>query len=364
MSSHCKASGSVNSVQSLLELQVSGLDDQHNWYWKSDSNFPTTLRTATPLQIAASRGLVRIAAFLLDCGAPRDAVDGDYRTALHVAAEANQTETVKLLLNAGANLHAVDISLRSACLLAAQKGHSEVLLLLISGGADMKAQDFSGQTVFHRAAASGSVTTMNVIMATATEDDLGLEDLNGDSCISILLIRGTERKISYLLSLAPGSAAYEPHMGNILTAAVDNWNYVSISLFQKLLKRIPSSLIKTLLNHRAKYGGTPLYAACTEASPRWQHDVIDTLLQAGADLEHEGGDQGTPLMGACATGRLSAVKLLLSKGAKISYERDGQIISALNAAKHFPEIVRWILVERYTKGPRRILGSDIIREAL
>ena len=357
ISPHRKATRSVTSVQSLLELQVSCVAGQHVWYWKPNSPFPWALRTATPLQIAAYCGNAQIVALLLDRGASTDTVDGKYETALHHAARAGQTETTEILLSSGANLHAVNYGLWSACHLAINADHSELLGLLIQRGAELKVKDWAGQTAFHIAAAR-SVATMSLVMTAAHEHDLGLEDVYGYSSISILLAGGTEREISYLLSLAPGSAAYESVVGNILTAAVLNKRYVSISLFKKLLKRIPSSLIKNLLSHRARHGGTPLYAACTVAYAYWREDLINTLLQAGADLELQGGNHGTPLIGACAAGRLAVVKLLISKGAKISYERDGLIFSALDAAKHFPEIVRWILVERYTKGPRRILGRD------
>ena len=354
----CKASGKLTSVQNLLELQVAGLDIQHHWYWKPDPPFPSAFATATPLQIAANCGHVRITKLLLERGAAMDKVDNEYQTALHHAAKTGQTEIAEILLSSGANLHALTKRLQSAISLAALAGHSEILSLLMQRGADLKAQDWFGRTTFHFAAASSSVATMSVIMTAADGYDLGFEDLGGYSSMSIILAGGTRREISYLLSLAPDSAAYKPHTGNVLTAAVLNERFVSISLFKKLLKRIPPSLVKTLLEHRARSGGTPLYAACTQASPHRQEDVINTLLQAGADLEHKGGIHGTPLMGACAAGRLSAVKILVSKGAKISYERDGLVVSALNAAKHFPEIMRWILVEQYTKGPRRILSRD------
>lgn len=87
--------------------------------------------------------------------------------------------------------------------------------------------------------------------------------------------------------------------------------------------------------------------------------MINTLIEAGGELEQEGGEHGTPLMGACAAGRLTAVKLLVSRGAKLVYERGDCTVSAMNAAKHFPDIIWWLLVGRYIQGPRRILSSDI-----
>ena len=59
-------------------------------------------------------------------------------------------------------------------------------------------------------------------------------------------------------------------------------------------------------------------------------------------------------MGACAAGRLLAVKSLVRKGAKICYTRDGRLYSALRAAANFPEIVRWLIVERFVANPKML----------
>ena len=86
------------------------------------------------------------------------------------------------------------------------------------------------------------------------------------------------------------------------------------------------------------------------------------LLGAGAQVELEGGDHGTPPMGACAAGRLTAVKILVSKGANISYKKEGETVSALDAAKHFPDVKRWLLVGRYIEGPRLLTKDDRLSE--
>ena len=65
------------------------------------------------------------------------------------------------------------------------------------------------------------------------------------------------------------------------------------------------------------FGGTPLYTAYTRTSMPLQSTTIRLLLDTGAELENEGGDYGTPLTGACAAGRLQAVKLLARKGGKM-----------------------------------------------
>ena len=86
---------------------------------------------------------------------------------------------------------------------------------------------------------------------------------------------------------------------------------------------------------------------------------MDLLLDAGAQLEEEGGEHGTPLFGACAAGRLAVVTQLIAKGARAAYTKDGQIFSAINCANYFPEITRWLLVGRFIEGSgSRLLTNE------
>lgn len=84
---------------------------------------------------------------------------------------------------------------------------------------------------------------------------------------------------------------------------------------------------------------------------------MNVLLEAGAQLELEGSEHGTPLMAACAAGRLAAVKVLVARGARTSYVKDGQRYSAPLAAKYHPEVRRWLLVGRFLEGPKLLTYS-------
>ena len=59
---------------------------------------------------------------------------------------------------------------------------------------------------------------------------------------------------------------------------------------------------------------------------------MELFLSHGANIEL-GGPEGTPLMVACKTGRLEAVKLLISRGASTSVFENGQRASLLDMAK-------------------------------
>ncbi|KAL8838838.1 MAG: hypothetical protein Q9170_001960 [Blastenia crenularia] len=345
----------ATSTFELVEMQVTESPEQQLTGIKGKIWIPENVHSLRPLHIAAYYGHAKIARFLLECGASVIATDDYYRSALHLAAKAveHPKSVIKLLLNHGANLQAIDHMLRTPLMYATTRDRLDVLQLLITHGADIQVQDFWGWTAFHLAALLRSIPMIQALVVGAGDHNLGCEDTQGLSPLAKLLARATRNVILFTINLAPSPAAYEPQAGSILAYAIQNPN-MTRSLLKKLLRRLSAPLVARLLKHQSKPFGTPLYAACTVAPRIRQEDFINVFLQAGADVEQEGGRHGTPLMGACAAGRIAAVKLLVSRGAQVSYKRDGISISALDAAKHFPEINRWLLVERYTMGPRSL----------
>ena len=243
-------------------------------------------------------------------------------------------------------------------MIAACQDNSDILRLLTSRGANLRAQNRWGGSVLTWAAEESFECLCHLLVTCDYGYDLGREDAVGVSALSLIVDSEDRRKILFILNFAPNPTAYQPQTTNVLTLAIRG-ETIDILLLKKLLRRLPRDLLSLILKHRSKTSSTPLYTACTRAPAFRQLDTIKLLLRAGAQLEYEGGDYGTPLMGACAAGRLSAVKLLVERGARLIYERDGITVSAIDAAKYFPEIVRWILVERFTQGPRLLLSHPI-----
>ena len=316
---------------------------------------PTRFRTATPLQIAAFHGHIGIARLLLGKGASANTTDNELSTTLHFAARSGQTAMIELLLEHGANIHAVDRWLSTPSMLAAESGSLASLQILKARGADFQMRNVYGETVLHHAALFGSPLIVPVLTL-AGDDDLGCQDWMGCTPLRDILAGGRWHSILSIINFAPKLGNYHPDIFNVLSCGVRNAQ-MTTSLLKKFMRRLSPPIVTTLLKHRDKERGTPLYAASTVTSPSNQEDFINLLLEAGADLEQVGGEHGTPLMGACAAGRLTAVKLLVGKGAELCYEGDDGPVSALHAARHFPEILRWLLVERFTHGPRRILST-------
>ena len=344
-----------SSIDDLIDSQVASSVSQASQDQRHDSLNPTIFRTATPLQIASFQGHCKIARLLLGEGASANTTDNELSTALHFAARSGQTAMIELLLEHGANVHAVDRWLSTPSMLAAENGSLASLQILRARGADFQMRNVYGRTVLHYAALFGTPLIVPVLTL-AGDDALCCQDWMGCTPLTDILAGGRWHTILSILNFAPKLGDYHPDNFNVLSCGVCN-TQMTISRLKKFMRRLSPSIVTTLLKHRDKGLGTPLYAASTATSPPNQEYFISLLLEAGADLEQVGGEHGTPLMGACVAGRVTAVKVLVNKGAKLCYEGDDGPVSALHAARHFPEILRWLLVERFTHGPRRILST-------
>ncbi|KAL8797279.1 MAG: hypothetical protein Q9195_000432 [Heterodermia aff. obscurata] len=308
----------------------------------------------TPLTIAAKSEAIKITRRLLEAGALVDLTNFAHETPLHIAAQNRGVGTIEVLLGFGANFRARDYWLRTPAMLAAEQGHLETLLMLSRNGLDLDEVDAGGNSIFHNAAYSGTSEGLTYLMSSSKGDLLGKANKLGDSALSVAFATLRDN-LPMILNIQPSQEACHPERGNILSSAVANQSMTG-SMMKMVLKRVPREILSHLLAHQDRAFGTPLYASSTIAVLPSQNAIIDLLLAAGADLELKGGDAGTPLIGACAAGRLGAVKHLVRKGARISYVEDGKVISALRAAKHFPDIVRWLLVGRFLDGPKLLTG--------
>ena len=339
----------------IIDLQVRG--DMLDWAWCSTPGeaFPEVFSTAKPIHIAAYKGFSHIVLLLLAHGASMNSEDRNLETPLHYAATNGQTAMVKLLLDSGANPNAVNSLLETPFLTAVDRGDVDSTRLLLKSGANFQLQNRYGQKALHLAARSGARDVFVFLMNATAGHDLDAEDIGGRS-ILYEAAQGSNVGMTFLLNLAPSAGAYRPRMKNILNTVLE---YRSTSEVRMLLRRFPTGLLPELLNHRALNGGTPLHLAAMLS----KLDMINLLLDAGAQLELEGSEYGTALMGPCATGRIAAVKLLVRRGARTSYVKDGRSFSALLAAKHHPDVRRWLLVGRFLEGPRLLTYKEVPKES-
>lgn len=335
----------------------------------------------TPLHLAAKVGSLRFTKRLVAAGSQIDAVASFYDTPLHLAADcsghamaempldsgvgtsardinprnpASAVALVELLLDSGANTFARDINLKTPAMKAAESGHLSVLKPLLRNGVDTQARECRGNTILHLAALSGCTECLAYILNISKSFDLETECAQGYSVLQLAhgVDNGNGLSIpSFLLNLAPRSQAYNSRISSVLAFSIVNTN-TTVKGLRLLLKRLPCELLLPILNRPCQRFGTPLCVACIQIGTHRETGIINLLLDAGALIDQHGGLYDSPLMAACTKGRLSAVKILIARGAQITLSREGQTISALHAARNFPDIVHWLLVGRFTEGPR------------
>lgn len=331
-----------------------------NWkHYRIGEYFLDEIASYKPLHLAAAVGDCDIAKRLLAAGSRVNAVNSFCETALHIAARQGNSAITEILLGSGASIFDRNIRLETPSMVAAGEGHLCVLQALLKKGVDLEARDFKGDTILHIAAESGSTESLAYILNTMQDFDLETKSLHGISVLEWAFL-ASRNGLSFLLNIAPCPHFYTPEKVNFLTAAISNPN-MTVQHVKMLLKWVPSELLTSILNNQAKYHVTPLYAACVRNDARRECEIINLLLDAGASIDKDGGIYGTPLIAACTAGRLSAVKLLISRGAQTTFRRGDQTRNVLHAAKNFPEIVHWLLIGRFTEGPRLLTLDSHVR---
>jgi ankyrin repeat protein len=332
---------------SLLELQISLSDSDHHW----------TLRNEEPYS-----------------GKPLTTRRIPSGTVLHLAANINNISAVEELLGHGCNVDALDNSLNTPLHIAARKGNTTILDILIKGGANIAAQNFRRETPAMVAAQSGKLPILERLY------ELGLDDGHRSHCGSSIMhfaALGNPHVFAYLLNLGfdpyvedeqlritPLHFACEaissyPSFSTLLCNANIELAGFRSALFPRLfnstlrpvkmfIRRLGPEVARRLINYRSEAGECRKHLLC-EAIMCGATSVIDVLIDAGAELELEDERIGTPLVVACSMGRIEQVKRLVFAGARIGSEKGARPLSALKAAEKFPDIVKWLLVGRFSE---------------
>ena len=192
------------------------------------------------------------------------------RTGLHSAAQHGHVDAVRLLLQHGADPNAREAGDNTYPLhWAASKGHLETVRALLEAGGDVHG--------------FGDVHELDVIgWATAFRPP---GDIPWD-VVSLLLERGARH-----------------HIFSAIAVGV-------LDLIQTLVEQNPETLDRRM--SRFEQGQTPLHFAIS----RNRYDILDLLIELGADLEAEDGNGQTALAVAMLRGDREAMSRLHAAGAK------------------------------------------------
>ena len=214
----------------------------------------------SPLLFASNEGATDTAKMLLKAGADVSATDNKGHTCLTLAAYFGHTETVRYLVS----FPEVDVNHAgddwTSLHWAGQQNHPDVVEVLIDAGANIDTIDEEGFSPLLRASKDASLDTVKMLVKAGA--DVSLTDNDGDTCLILAACYGHIETVRALLCMPEVDVNQSNDMG-------------------------ATSLNRAVFKKRA--------------------DVVQVLIEVGADVEVKDVKGRTLLHCACKAGKLEIV---------------------------------------------------------
>ncbi|MYD43008.1 MAG: hypothetical protein F4W90_03845 [Gammaproteobacteria bacterium] len=241
--------------------------------------------SAQDIWTVANEGDVKTLKQLLKDGQDVDAKDPSFGfSALNFAVLGNQPKAVRLLLKHGADVNGGSLDGNTPLHAASFLGYDKVAKELLRAGADPMQANGQGQI-------PGAVINTDWQTTQYIASMLQIEVVEAD-------VNAGREKIGEQLEKATQKLARSDIWVAVLTG---NDKYVKrLARKTEDLNALNEESQASLLSIAAIFGFS---------------DVVETLIDAGADVDQRGGDGATPLLVAAFFGREEVVKILLANGA-------------------------------------------------
>ena len=299
---------------------------------------------ATPLFLAAANGQTAAVKLLLENHAQVNTVSDipgtGKLTPLYTAIFGNHEETVAVLLEAkGIDVNAKSMRGLTPLHTAAFKGYDKLASLLLEHHADVNARDNDQGTPLHNAVACGRVKIVKLLLAHGA--DVNAHTTGGVTPLHLAQAGSIAEQL--MKTEMPADAAEAKRAGEIadeiatlLVKAGANVNIQrgdGTSLLMEAVLNNDTNLIKVLLSAKdcnvnlgTKDNLTPRHCTITRVLMAREHgyaipnetDLVELLLDHGANINAMNSNVGTPLHFAAYQGLLDTVKVLVNHGAKLN----------------------------------------------
>jgi ankyrin repeat protein len=229
-------------------------------------------RNMTPLCLAASRGQLRVARFLLENGASVEQKAGDgpgfiqAGAPVHHAAAGGHKAMIELLTQYKADLEARDKDGHTPLHIAASKGFQGVAEALVAAKADVNARTKNESTPLHLTAVFGRphLTAFLVVKGAS----VNAQDAVGQTSLFIAAVRGYSEVLNRLIS-----AKADPNI--VDSSGRSALSYVAGNGHVDMVK----ALLEAKADPNAGTSGLPLAVVCNREGT----NIANLLLRAGAD---------------------------------------------------------------------------------
>ncbi|KAF4451601.1 hypothetical protein F53441_5457 [Fusarium austroafricanum] len=282
----------------------------------------------------------RVAQLLIENGSDVNTLDGQHSTALHLSTYSGSLAMVKTLLKAGADPNILDGQGISPLALSISHGDFRLARFLLQHGAS----PVTFQSVpFERF--GGDVEALHELL------ELGLDPYDTfpgrTSTLADAISLWPSWRTSYVLNGNFDFYRLVEQEPNFLSKALDEIAYPSTE-FKMILRRIPHEHRARIVDFELQDSISPGCLAIKADSA----EILNLLLDAGLDIEREWHGKGSKLMFAASLGSFNCFKVLVRRGARLSYlgiGRRGEVIarSVVEAAKCHPKLLQWLFSGRY-----------------
>jgi ankyrin repeat protein len=346
--------------EDICELAMALLQDSNlvsHAYVHGLEGYHKHLNQLTGLHLTASSGLLHLSGKLLSWAGKENMdlhnlKDSNGETPLVYAVKSGRKNVVELLLSA----KAVDVNVknkygRTALIEALSRDHKEIVqLLLCTGKVDVSVSDWSGWTALTQAIKNGRKEMVDLLLNTGKFD----VDAKIHGWTPVLLAAREGHKDIVELLLGPGKADVDkmPDRSALLRYAVGK-GYKDLVEFllgistdaSKLTDTWPLLALVAAERHRGiaellgsgdidldAKGGDYNTTLLMDAAQRGRGDLVELLLNAGAEINARSHSGSTALMIAAEYGRKDMVELLLNAGADVHAKKNNGIMALMVAA--------------------------------
>ena len=272
---------------------------------------PNRVPEVTALHLAASMGLAKVAAMLLNETPNIDAVDEIGNTALAVAMERGFEKAVEFLVNSGACVDLGDHHGQNVLLLVAERDWDSV-----GGIVTRKAEE-----TFSENDDSAEQDYVKILIAAYYGDTAGIQQVVAQARVNL---KSQERNVGAIALFIAVERGHAQSVACLLTAGVDveSRDLIGQTSLHRATRRKNEALMRHLLEQGAATeakndDGRTAFSANSRSCDEYYAKI---LLDAGADPNTKAHDGITQIYEAAAGGEVEYVKFLIKCGTSPSHK--------------------------------------------
>ena len=317
--------GHTETVRYLVGLPEVDVHAANNHSW-------TPLHHAVKRNNGSHPDVIQV---LIDAGADIEAKSGNGRSPLLLACEVGKLDALKILVEAGAAVCATDSQGDTCLILATSFGHTEIVRYLVGlKEVDVNYQGRNNDTALHNAVDDGLRDVVEVLIDAGA--DIEAKDEQGCSPLLLACVLGKLDAVKMLVDAGAAVCATESEGHTCLMSAA-HFGHTEIVRYLVGLPEVD-------VNYQGWKNNTALHNALQTAVDAGLRDVVEVLIDAGADIEAKDEQGRSPLLLACVLGKLDAVKMLVDAGAAVcATDRRGYTCLILAAYYRHTEVVRYLV---------------------